>query len=85
MFALGLVAGYFLKNQWNKRNSLASADNAGLNSLPPDTNNVLSQKNKDCEAQANKTMGKIEFAVGTDLVAYKKQLIDSCMKDTGIR
>jgi len=50
MFALGLVAGYFLKNQWNKRNSLASADNAGLNSLPPDTNNVLSQKNKDCEA-----------------------------------
>jgi len=30
-------------------------------------------------------MGKIEFAVGTDLVAYKKQLIDSCMKDTGIR
>ena len=82
MFALGLVAGYFLKNQWNKRNALASADNAGVNSLPADTNYVFSQKYKDCEAKVEQQLASTEFKVTAnfDINAYKKNVIDVCMK-----
>lgn len=79
----GVVVGFFAKRTLDNKNALDLANR--VDSLPDDTNYVFSQKYKDCEAQADKTMGKIEFAVGTDLVGYKKQLIDACMKDTGIR
>ena len=82
MFALGLVAGYFLKNQWNKRNALASADNAGVDSLPADTNYVFSQKYKDCEAKVEEQLASTAFKVTAnfDMNAYKKNAIDNCMK-----
>ena len=82
MFGLGFVAGYFLKSSWDKRNALASADNAGVNSLPDDTNYVFSQKYKDCEAKVNKTMSVSKYVVGTDLVAKKKNMIEECMNNS---
>lgn len=81
MFALGLVAGYFLKNQWNKRNALASADNAGVDSLPADTNYVFSQKYKDCEKKVEEELASTAFKVTAnfDMNAFKKHSIDRCM------
>jgi len=80
MFALGLVAGYFLKNQWNKRNALSS-ENSGVNSLPDDTNYVFSQKYKDCEKKVEEQMTYMKTTANFDSVAYKKDAIDRCMKD----
>ena len=75
----GVVVGYLLVGFMNK-----SKDNAqgGMDSAEP---TVDKTKIDFCYEQAIKSMSKIELAVGTDLVAYKKQLIDACMKDTGIR
>lgn len=75
MFGLGFVAGYFLKSSWNKR-SLAVV------SSTDETNYVFSQKYKDCEASANKSMELSKFAYGVDLDAYKKNKIDYCMKNS---
>ena len=82
MFGLGFVAGYFLKSSWDKRNALASTDNAGVNSLPDDTNYVFSQKYKDCEAKAEKIMEQSKFKAGVDLDAYKKNKIEECMNNS---
>ena len=86
MFALGFVAGYFLKNSWTKRNTVdltervqALTDNTNRASSP-ETNFVFSKKYKDCEAKVNEMMSLAKFAQGTDLVAYNKRAIDSCMK-----
>jgi hypothetical protein len=73
----GVAVGYLLLGFLNK-----PKDNAQTTGSNP----TVDQSKIDlCNEQANKSMSKIEFAVGTDLVAYKKQLIDACMKDTGIR
>jgi hypothetical protein len=73
MVGLGFIAGYFLKNQWDKRNAVVETPN-------DDTNYVFSKKYKDCEVKVNEMMSLAKFAQGTDLVAYNKRAIDSCMK-----
>jgi len=78
MFALGFIAGYFLKNQWEKRNSVVEIST-------DDTNYVFSPKYKDCEAKVNKVMKQSKFSSDVDLDAWKKNYIDACMKDNGIR
>jgi hypothetical protein len=75
MFALGFVAGYFLKNQWDKRSSV-------LANSTDETNYVFSQKYKDCEAKANKVMEQSKFKNGVDLDAYKKSKIEECMNNS---
>ena len=75
MFALGFVAGYFLKNQWDKRSSV-------LANSTDETNYVFSQKYKNCEAKANKVMEQSKFKNGVDLDAYKKSKIEECMNNS---
>ena len=75
MFALGFVAGYFLKNQWDKRSSV-------LANSTDETNYVFSQKYKDCEAKANKVMEQSKFKNGVDLDTYKKSKIEECMNNS---
>ena len=82
MFGLGLIAGYFLKSNWDKRTASTLTDNTGMQALPPDTNFVLSQKYKDCEAKVEQQLASTEFKVTAnfDINAYKKNAIDNCMK-----
>ena len=75
MFALGFVAGYFLKSSWDKRSS-------AVTTLTDDTNYVFSQKYKDCEAKANKVMEQSKFKNGVDLDTYKKSKIEECMNNS---
>jgi hypothetical protein len=82
LIGLGVFAGYFFKSNWDKRNALSS-ENSGVNSLPSETNYVFSEKYKYCEAQANKTLSKINDNI--NYLEVRKRLIDDCMKDTGIR
>ena len=72
LFGLGLVAGYFFKSNWDKRNAFATT--------PTEENFVFSQKYKDCEAEVSEFMVKAKFAQNTDLEAYKEKAIEDCMK-----
>ena len=72
LFGLGLVAGYFFKSNWDRRNSVMT--------LPTEENFVFSQKYKDCQAEVSRFMSMAEFAQNTDLEAYKKNAVDNCMK-----
>ena len=79
LFGLGLIAGYFFKSNWDKKNALIQASMTGINCSDSEANFVFSQKYKDCEAEATKFMSMAKFASGKDLVAYKKNLVDGCM------
>lgn len=72
LFGLGLVAGYFFKSNWDRRNSVMT--------VPSEENFVFSQKYKDCQAEVSRFMSVAKFAQNTDLEAYKKNAVDFCMK-----
>ena len=79
LFGVGVLAGYFIKFNLDKRNATTSTDNTGAQTLPDDTNYVFSQNYKDCEAEVSKFMTTAKFAQNTDLVSYKKNAIDKCV------
>lgn len=72
LFGLGLVAGYFFKSNWDRRNAVVTK--------PTEENFVFSQKYKDCQAEVSEFMTTARFAQNTDLEAYKKNAIEECMK-----
>lgn len=74
----GVVVGFFVKRTIDNRNALALANTA--EALPTETNYVFSQKYKDCEAEVSKFLSMARLAQNTDLVAYKKNAIEDCMK-----
>jgi hypothetical protein len=80
LFGLGLIAGYFFKSNWDKKNTLIQASMAGMNCSDSEANLVFSQKYKDCEAEATAFMSMSKFAQNTDLEAFKKNRISECMK-----
>jgi hypothetical protein len=82
LFGLGLIAGYFFKNNWDKKNALIQASMAGMNCSDSETNFVFSQKYKDCESRVNQRLASTQFKVSAnfDIDAYKKNAIDNCMK-----
>ena len=82
LFGLGLVAGYFFKSNWDKKNALIQASMTGVNFSDSETNFVFSQKYKDCESRVNEQLARTQFKVSAnfDIDAYKKNAIDNCMK-----
>ena len=79
MFGLGLIAGYFLKSNWDKRTASTLTDNTGMQTLPPDTNFVFSQKYKDCEARVQEQSTYMKTTANFDMNAWRKEAIDRCM------
>jgi hypothetical protein len=79
LFGVGVLAGYFIKFNLDKRNAITSTNNIGAQMLPDDTNYVFSQNYKDCEDDFNKIAFKLQ--AGTDMGALKKQFIDKCISD----
>ena len=77
LVGVGVALGFFVKRTLDNRNVVASTDGTGVQTLPSDENFVFSQKYKDCEAQAIKTLNKINDNINYQKA--KKQLIDSCM------
>ena len=82
LFGLGLVAGYFFKSNWDKKNTLIQDSMAGVNCSDSETNFVFSQKYKDCESRVNQQLASTQFKVTAnfDINAYKKNAIENCMK-----
>lgn len=81
MVGLGLVAGYFLKREWDKRNAVVtSTNNVGVQSLPSDENFVFSTKYKDCLKKVEEEMAQSKYGGVISSDTIRKIMIDDCMK-----